>query len=380
MSQSLATPPVMVETPAALAAMLDQLKSYPIIAVDTESNSLYVYQERVCLIQISTLDTDYIVDALALDDISGLGPIFADPCQEKVFHGADYDVGTLRRDYGFEFVNIFDTMVASRILGLKRYGLASLLGERFDVHLNKKMQRHNWGRRPLDREALEYARLDTHYLLPLRDQLQRELQHMNREHEAREAFDRVAQSTWNQEPFSPNSFWRVRGVKTLDDEERGILKALFLMREERARHVDRPPFKVLSDRTMVEISRQRPASLRDLNEIPGLSTRQIRNLGRRLLQAVESGRRDPQPWSSRPTTRAHRRDDDVAERYEQLRAWRRKRATNRGVEPDVIISNSVLWLIAERAPTDLNALQAIDEMGEYQINKYGEELLAALRG
>ena len=181
MSQLLTHPPVMVETPADLSTMLNRLKSQSMIAVDTESNSLYAYQEQVCLIQISDTDTDYIVDALAFDDFPELGAIFANPGQEKVFHGADYDIGTLRRDYGFEFANIFDTMIASRILGIKHYGLANLLSERFDVHLNKKMQKYDWGRRPLNREALDYARLDTHYLIALRDQLKREIDHRGRE-------------------------------------------------------------------------------------------------------------------------------------------------------------------------------------------------------
>ena len=368
----------MVETPADLSTMLDRLNSQPVIAVDTESNSLYVYQEQVCLIQISDPNTDYIVDTLAFDDFSELGSIFADPDQEKVFHGAAYDIGTLRRDYGFEFANIFDTMIASRILGIKRYGLTNLLEERFGVHLNKKMQKYDWGRRPLDREALDYARLDTHYLITLRDQLKRDLDHQGREREAEEAFVRIAQSTWNRAPFAPNDFWKLKGAKTLSEEERGTLKALVLLREERARRLDRPPFKVLSNQTLIEISARHPRRLSDLAKISGLSDRQIRSLGRQLLRAVNSGYRDPQPWAGRPT-QGHRPNNHVAERYERLRDWRKKHAARRGVEPDVIISNRLLWRIAENAPADLDALQAIKGIGEYQIETYGEALLAALR-
>jgi len=368
----------MVETPAELSTMLDRLNSQPVIAVDTESNSLYVYQEQVCLIQISDPDTDYIVDALAFDDFSELGSIFADPDQEQVFHGADYDIGTLRRDYGFEFANIFDTMIASRILGIKRYGLANLLEERFGVHLNKKMQKYDWGRRPLDREALDYARLDTHYLITLRDQLKRELNHQGREREAEEAFVRIAQSTWNRNPFHPDDFWKLKGAKTLSEEERGALKALVLLREERARRLDRPPFKVLSNQTLIEISARHPQRLSDLAKISGLSDRQVRSLGRQLLRAVDSGYRDPQPWAGRPT-QGRRPNNHVAERYERLRNWRKKYAARRGVEPDVIISNRLLRQIAENAPADLDALQAIEGIGEYQIETYGEALLAALR-
>ena len=51
------------------------LRGETILAVDTESNSLYAYRERVCLIQFSTLQDDYLVDPLALDDLSALAPV-----------------------------------------------------------------------------------------------------------------------------------------------------------------------------------------------------------------------------------------------------------------------------------------------------------------
>lgn len=297
MDHSPLAPPILVETPAGLAAMLDQLTRHPCIAVDTESNSLYAYHERVCVIQLSIPDADYVVDALAIPDLSPLGAIFADESYEKIFHGASYDVSTLRRDYGFQFANIFDTMIAGRMLGLTRVGLSTLLAERFGVYLDKRMQRYNWGRRPLGPEELEYARRDTHYLLPLREQFLQELRRRGREQEARKAFQRVACTTWHKKPFDPRGFWRVKGALTLDDEERGILKALYILREEWARQLDRPPFKVLSDQTLIEISQHRPRTYWHLNDIPGLTGRHIHIMGRQILHAVQMGLQDPQPLS-----------------------------------------------------------------------------------
>ena len=359
--------------------MLDEVATFPIIAIDTESNSLFAYQEHVCLIQVSTPDTDYLVDTLALDDLAGLGAVFADPAKEKVLHGADYDVGTLRRDYDFEFANIFDTMIASRVLGLAHYSLASLLEERFHIHLNKRMQKYNWGRRPLDKEARQYARLDTHYLIDLRDQLLDELQQTRRELEAREAFERVAESIWNRKPFSPDDFWKIKGSNTLDSEELGILKTVFLLREEQAQRLDRPPFKVLNNRVLIEISQRRPEQISDLKGISGLSERQIRHLGRRIVQAAQAGRQNPQTRADRPRRRNNRPDEDVTERYEQLREWRKECAATRGVEPDVIVSNSLLWEIAREAPATVQALKRIDGIGEYQVKTYGKALIAAVQ-
>ncbi len=126
-------PPELIQSPSQLNPLVDELNRQPRIAVDTESNSLHAYRERVCLIQFSTTETDYLVDPLALDDLHILGPIFADPKIEKVFHAVEYDLICLRRDYGFELANLFDTMQAGRILGRKRAGLDRLIEEKFNL-------------------------------------------------------------------------------------------------------------------------------------------------------------------------------------------------------------------------------------------------------
>src|SRR5439155_5268068 len=129
----------------------------------------HAFRERVCLIQFSTPDADYIVDPIRLRDLRGLGAFFANPDQQKVFHAAEYDIVCLKRDYRVDVRSIFDTMSAARTLGWPQVGLAGILATHFDVKMNKKFQRADWKRRPLTPEQLDYARLDTHYLLALRD-------------------------------------------------------------------------------------------------------------------------------------------------------------------------------------------------------------------
>ena len=163
--------PIVVTHEDTLARMVERLSREPRVAVDTESNSLYAYREQVCLIQFSVPGADYLVDPLAVENLTRLGPLFADGGMEKVFHAAEYDVVCLKRDFNFEFNNLFDTMVAARILGREEVGLGALLEHEFGVKLDKRFQRANWGERPLKGELLAYARLDTHYLLELRDRL-----------------------------------------------------------------------------------------------------------------------------------------------------------------------------------------------------------------
>ena len=122
---------------------MEELGREPLVAVDTESNSLHAYRERVCLIQFSIARADFLVDPLALKDLSSLAPIFEDERIEKIFHAAEYDLICLNRDFGFTFTNLFDTSVAARILGREAIGLGSMLEAEFGVRQNKRHQRAN---------------------------------------------------------------------------------------------------------------------------------------------------------------------------------------------------------------------------------------------
>ena len=370
--------PTLVDTADALDEMLSRMMSEPAVAVDTESNSLYVYSERVCLLQFSVPGEDFLVDSLAIEDLSCLGELLSEPGIEKVFHAAEYDVMVLRRDFGFEFANLFDTMIASRILGWPRYGLGNLLEEHFGVQTNKRMQRTNWGQRPLTPEQLEYAQMDTHFLLSLRARQFETLSAENRLDEARSAFDRVAQSTWSGRPFDPEGFWRIKGTRNLDDTSRAVLRALYIYRDQRAQSLDRPPFKVLSDRALLDLSQQIPRSLSELGRVRGLPRRLPHKARRRLLSIIEQSLHDDPP--ERPETMANNRSDrKEVERYEALRRWRNQRAEGRGVEPDVILSNRTLHILAHESPTSLEGLVATGALSDWERQKYGREIVALLR-
>ena len=149
-------PPVLVQSYDDYVKLTRELASQARLAVDTESNSLHAYHERVCLIQFSTPRQDYILDPLAFDDLSELAPIFDNPHIQKIFHASEYDIICLSRDYGFTFSNIFDTMQAGRILGRKQAGLDRLLDDKFGIKVNKRFQKADWGVRPLSRDALSH--------------------------------------------------------------------------------------------------------------------------------------------------------------------------------------------------------------------------------
>lgn len=371
-------PPVWIDTPEGLTSLVNNLHESTVVAVDTESDSFYSYHEKVCLIQFSIPTGDYLVDPLAFLELGPLEEIFASPQIQKVLHAAENDLLGLKRDFGFRFANVFDTMAAARILGWKQYGLASILQECFGVALDKRMQRYDWGLRPLSQRAIDYARLDSFYLLPLRSLQERLLQEQNRWREAQEGFNRVLEVQPTARPFNPDDFWGVRGSHDLQPEEQAILRELYIYRDRRARIKDLPPFKVLNDATLTRLAISKPANEESLARIPGMTPHLMRRESRGILEAIARGRNCPNP--PQPNHNHDRRPDEATlARYEALRRWRKDVAEARGVEPDVILSNSVLMALARHAPQTPIALKEIRVLGEWQRQTYGNQVLAVLK-
>jgi ribonuclease D len=367
-------PLTLIETDADLAQLVSVLTRAPALAVDTESNSLFVYRERVCVVQFSTVQHDYIVDALKVSSLQPLAGLFANPQQQKIFHAAEYDLICLKRDYGFEFANLFDTMIAARTLGYPQTGLAALLEKHFGVKLNKKYQRANWGKRPLTPEQLDYARTDTRHLLALREIMDKELSAAGRSEEAYEEFVRLSRLKVEPLEADPDGFWRVTGARDLSPRQAAVLRELHAYREQHAQRADVPPFKVMGDDTLTQLARRAPATLADLKGLPGMTEGQIQRHGADVLAAVQRGVNAAPVRPPRPVYEP----DEVRERYERLRQWRKQKAQARGVESDVILPREALWEMARRAPQSLPELHQLEYLGPWRRATYGAELLQVL--
>jgi ribonuclease D len=350
------------------------LADQPAVAVDTESNSLFAYREQVCLIQFSTPEEDYLVDPLGLDDLSPLGPIFSDTRIQKVFHAAEYDLICLKRDFGFNFNNLFDTMVAARILSRKEVGLGSLLDVEFNIQVDKRHQRANWGQRPLPDYLLDYARQDTHYLLPLRDKLEQQLEEKKLALLAREDFMRLCHVEANPENGKMTP-WKVNGVNKLTPQQAAVLQELCKYRDNVARQRNRPLFKVISDHTLHAIASTSPNSIEELKDLPGMTQHQIDRHGKALLQAVQRGlQSDPvhRPRNTRPDYR-------FLARVEALKQWRKLKAKELEVESDIILPRDLLLELASQNPIDQEELGKLLNDVPWRRDQYGEEILVVLR-
>lgn len=369
------TPLKLITTPAQLKELRKTLLSLPVVAVDTESNSLFAYREQVCLIQFSTPDEDYLVDPLALGDISELGQVFKSKKTEKIFHAAEYDLLTMKRDFGFEFCNLFDTMLAARIVGRKKIGLGTLLEEEFGVKVEKKYQRANWGRRPLPPEMQLYARLDTHYLIRLRNLFDEALKNVGRRELAQDDFVRLCQVNGTVPEPQGVDVWRINGMRSLNPQQVTILRHLAEYREEIAIKRDRPLFKVIGDRTLVAIAENQPKNLNELLKLPGMSDNQVRRHGKALLRAVREGEQDkPSYRKSSPPI-----DDRVMLLIEALRDWRKKTARSLGVESDVVLPRLLLEKIAYKQPENKAELNEILAESPWRSKHYGERIWSVVK-
>ena len=286
-------PPVWVDRKPLFDRMIRDLSVQPRIAVDTESNSLHAYREQVCLVQFSTPATDYILDPFVFNDLRALAPLFKNPRQEKIFHAAEYDLICLRRDFDFEFTNLFDTMYAARVMGYNLVGLDNMLGEKLGIRVDKRHQKADWGARPLTTAQIDYARLDTHFLFQLRDILEAELAAKDRLELAREDFARACRVELPREKVNGASWRRFNARKDLSTRELTILRELCSFRDRIAEKLDRPPFKVVDDESLLAIARSQPEKDVDLAGI-GLSQKQIRLWG--TIFWVRRGAVSKLPW------------------------------------------------------------------------------------
>ncbi|MGB7919060.1 MAG: HRDC domain-containing protein [Desulfobacterales bacterium] len=370
---------VVIETPAALAELAEKFQQAPAVAVDLEADSMYHFQEKVCLIQMATSRSSAVIDPLRLRDLESLRPVFANPAIEKIFHGADYDVRSLFRDFGLEIAHLFDTQIACKFLGLRETSLEAVLQARFGVTLNKKYQRKDWSKRPLPDEMMAYAADDVRYLLPLAKMLVDELKDKGRLGWVQEECDllsRVRSPQNNHEPL----FLGFKGSGRLGSRSLAVLEALLQFRRRVAENKDRPLFKVFSNKSLLQLAVQKPATARRLEESGVLSAKQFKMYGEELAEAIRCAQQiasDDLPVYPRKKNRAMH--PAVPDRIKALKNWRDKKARALDIEPTVLLNKSMMTALATAKPVKRQSLEAVKELKEWQKNEFGDEIVGVLK-
>lgn len=375
-------PPLLIEDEEGMDRLLADLQGETEIAVDTEADSFFVHREKVCLVQVTLGETDYLVDPLAPGvDLKRLGPVFADPERTKIFHDSEYDVLILQREYGLHFKGLFDTRVAAATLGSSAPGLASVLEEQFDVELDKSQQRSNWGLRPLSPEQVAYARLDTRFLIPLMHRQREALQSAGRLMILESECLRLEAMRVSPIVFNPDEWVRVKGARGLQPRERAALRELFILREELAAKVNAPLFRVMNNAALLALAQRLPTTSRQLTSIRGFSSRMERRMGRQVLDAIERGLA-AEPIQRAPSMPKKDGTENLSEveleLYDRLRRLRKKEADRLGVESSYLLHRHLLCRLAEERPADNAALEGVDGFWDWQGEMFGAGILEVI--
>jgi len=376
----------MIQTQDELDQLVERLLSEPVIAVDCEMDSMYAYATSLCVVQFGWPSGEALLDGLAELDYSVLARLFEEPSIVKVFHGGENDIGLLRDRWSLEFFSVFDTMAASQVLGHDSYGLAAVMERHFEVHLSKKYQKADWRLRPLPDDQAEYARLDVRFLIPLRERLQAELVELERIEEAESEFLRISKASIPQKVFDPDGWAKVKGARDLPKSLSGVVRELYIARDELSRRFDRAPYRVMHDSAIIGLARAGPKDEEAYRRVRGVNRRLSRQDVGRLLAAVEKGKAAGEiPVPTRPSRRKpwESGEDKLTPSqekiFEALRAWRMKRARERGVEVARIATTALLASIARAMPNSLNALAAVDGVEPWRLREYGEAIMSIVK-
>jgi ribonuclease D len=372
--------PRWIKTPEELAALAGALEGAATVAIDTEADSLHHYPGKLCLVQVaSDRGQAHLIDPLALPSLLALGPLCADPTTVKVLHAAENDLAYLKRLYGFSFVSLFDTALAARLLGVAALSLDGLLAQFLELTPVKSRQKDDWSRRPLTAEQEAYALNDVLHLGDLRARLIDELVAKGRLEWVEEECAAVAASSLPEKVIDPDAYLKLKGAKDLDQRGWGVLRELHQMREAMALRLDRPPFMIVGNESLVALAAKRPRTTEDVLAVPGCSQSVVRRAGAAILDAVARGEslaadelpvRRPAP---RPVFSAA-----VRRRAEALRVWRAKAAQDIALDPGVLFPQRVIDRLAADPPRDLAGLEQVEGVRRWRTKLFGGDLLAVL--
>jgi ribonuclease D len=339
---------------------------------------MHSYFHKVCLIQVSANGHHMVIDPLAVEpgDLRPLWEVVSDPSMPMLMHGADYDIRILDRDYGVRIAGLQDTQIMAQLLGEEKTGLAALLEKELEIRLDKKYQRADWGRRPLNSSQLAYAAADTAHLGDLADRLRARLEELGRWEWAKQDFrklESVRNSTVDPDPLV---FERIKGGRSLRGAARDRLFSLYQWRDQQARSRDIPPFKILGNKPLLAMAEKPPSDLQELGEVEGVGPRAVRGWGRDLLRLINRPSRAPERVRSpRPPTA------DASERrlLKNMLAARDVKAGELGIQAGLLCSRGAAEAVSSHKPL-CTTMQDLADAGVegWRLEVLGDDFLKAI--
>jgi ribonuclease D len=281
---------VLVHKPEELTQCCQHLAQCKRFGFDTEFVGEDSYHPRLCLIQVATTESLFLIDPFALENLGPFWNLVIDPAHEVIVHAGREEVRLCHIFSGQVPGRLFDLQITAGLVGLPYpMGHGPLVAHVLGQKLAKAETLTEWRTRPLTHDQIHYAFDDVRYLLPLWEQLSRRLEDLGRTDWAAEEFARLSQlSTPDEEGLSVSAEkWRkLRGANSLDRRRLAILREIFYWREKEAADLNRPPRTLVRDDLLVEITRRNPKSAKDLQPVRGLAKRHLED----IFQAIEKAR------------------------------------------------------------------------------------------
>jgi ribonuclease D len=370
-----------IDHPDQLPAVAAALAASQWVALDSESNSMFVYREQVCLIQINAGGEFFVIDPLAMGIVAGQTPsAVLDPLRAELertdrplyLHGGEYDAACLRRDFGIAMGGVWDTQQAASLLGWPKTGYGSLVEAMTGVVLGKAWATYDWATRPLHPEALAYAIDDVVYLPGVAETLKAAVAAADIEDEVDQANRVVAASCWNG-GFDPLGMWRIRDVNALGPEGLRVLARLYAWRDRAAQAENLPAGRMINNEVLGLLARHPPASLADLRK-SRLKSYIVDRYGPALLEAMALATHDPLPLRKEFA----RMSPEAQAREQRLKVWRREeaerrtKADGRTVPLQLVLPARALEHLTLEGAADL---AAVPQLGARRMARYGDALL-----
>lgn len=362
-----------------LIAAVERLARAPRIALDIESNGLFKYRATLCTIQLASPEEVVVVDPFATP-IGALGPLLATTGPRKIVHDVAFDARILAESK-IALGNVLDTSIAARMLGRQATGLASLMKE-LGVDLDKKLQHHDWTQRPLREPEVRYLADDVLHLEALASKLEAELETAGiTEAVEEETRYRLAQAIASADTVDPRPPWvRLKGVDRAPRTDWPILRQLAAVREEHARKLDVPPYKVIGPDLLFAIARAKPRSREELDRIKGATSgSRARSIAPAMLRAIDA---EPVPEAELAFLEKPRLAPAIVKarraRESRLSSWRKAEAKARGIDEQVVLPGHCLQDLADLDGAAPGSLATIAGLGAFRIARDGEAILKAL--
>lgn len=332
----------LIDHPDSMCSAMESLTGVSLLALDLEmENHYHHYGLHIALIQVSTPEgRTFVFDPLSGIALQPLGALLVDPRVELIIHDADFDKRACYQVYRWRLSHFFDTKVAAQLCGFRKFGLAGLLNDLLKVETDKRFQRIDWLKRPLRKDALDYAAGETTFLYALRDILEKRLIELGRLSWAQEEFlyqERLADA----EPRMP-AHYRIKSSSFLSPRRLAVLASLATFRDQLARILGRPVHFVIRDKTLIQLAISPPVSVQELQKVQGLHPAVYRgNYALRFMEAVNRGLTAPEDshplWSNRPPS-----TPGYGERLKAMQKWRAHVAAKVDLEPYLLLSTDVL--------------------------------------